>query len=125
MDFSDGDTTKYARNPYDQFRKTHCKQKGKSDRHQAHNLRADFSHQTAKLDRWYKKVTTPKPSKPVKEKKAPINYGPIREARRIKAIPLQEQRVIKKRNKLNAYKRYTHWVARSLDEYNEMHPLIN
>lgn len=126
MDFSDGNTEKF-RNPYATFKKNHVSQRGKSDRHQRHNLEYEQSHRAAQLERWYKKVTTPKPdlpSKPIKKAKAPIDYGPIRERRRIESIPRQQARIDAKAKKLNAYKRYTHWVARSLDEYNQMHSLI-
>lgn len=111
----------------EKFRKNHLSQRGKSDRHQRHNLEYEQSHRQDQLERWYKKITTPKPVKErvIKEKKAGINYGPIREARRIRSIPQQEIRNAKKRKQLNSYKRFTHWVARSLDEYNEMHSLNN
>jgi hypothetical protein len=36
---------------------------GKSDRHQQHNLKYAASHAPAALERWYEKITTPKPDK--------------------------------------------------------------
>lgn len=41
---------------------------GKSDKHQAHGKKYASQHLEAKLDRWYTKVTTPKPSKEKKQK---------------------------------------------------------
>lgn len=37
--------------------------RGKSDKHQAHQKKYAYQHTEAKLDRWYTKVTTPKPMK--------------------------------------------------------------
>lgn len=85
----------------------------------------EHSHQAERLERWYTKITTPKPVKPVKEKKASFDYGPVKAARRERTAQNYLIRADKKLKKLNAYKRWTHWVARSLEEYNTMHSLTN
>ena len=47
--------------------------KGKSDRHQKHELKYARSHNLDTLERWYKQVTTPKIKRIVKRKKKEIN----------------------------------------------------
>lgn len=37
--------------------------RGKSDKHQAHNKKYASTHLENTLERWYEKVTTPKPKK--------------------------------------------------------------
>lgn len=42
--------------------------RGKSDKHQAHNKKYASTHLEETLERWFKKVTTPKATKPKKQK---------------------------------------------------------
>lgn len=92
---------------------------GKSDRHQEHLRKQgwqDVQRIPTLLD-WYEKITTPKPKKepkvkPVKTRK-PLKG--VRDGRVYNVLPARCNM------RLAQYKRDTHWVARSEEEYNNMH----
>lgn len=115
--------TKWANEDTTRFRKTHVSMKGKSDKHQKHFLEYEVSHQDGKLERWYRKITTPKPEKPVKEKKAKI-VRPYKEPYGVpKPRKFNPNHKVPEKSamRLAKYKRDTHWVARSEEEYKNMH----
>ena len=94
------------------------KTKGKSDRHQLHEKKYATSHRPDALERWYTKITTPKPrnyklhGRPVKAQPKP----------RKQADPQKKiDKIIRDTIRLSQYKRDTHWVARSQLEYDMMH----
>ena len=92
--------------------------RGKSDRHQNHEkLKYSMSHQQDALEHWWTKVIAPKQinAKVPKEPKVKvIKISKPRKARVISEISNQ---------RLSKYKRDTHWVARSEDEYDSMHQI--
>lgn len=97
--------------------------RGKSDKHQAHNKKYASTHLADSLERWYEKVTTPKPQK-IKVKKImsvcnfPVDLDRAKEIRECIAAFKKDER----RFRLLKYKRKTHWVARSHEEVEQMFP---
>lgn len=112
--YSQSKTNSTGREP-----KYHGSQKSKSDRHQAHNRKYVDSHKKERLERWYAKVTTPKVIPPPKE---PISTNTVVfKGRKTQWTPKPRTPTDKKIAGLNAFKRSTHWVARSEGEYIQMH----
>jgi hypothetical protein len=108
--------TKYINNP-----------SGKSSRHQAHELKYALSHKLDTLERWYAKITTPKPIKKKVCRKANTNNTGVTteqlsRAKEVKDASAAYARWYRAEGRLIDYKLSTHWVARSLEEYNRMHP---
>lgn len=102
--------------------------RGKSDKHQLHNKKYASTHLEAELTRWYEKITTPKPTKP-KQKRVVFSVNnttitpSLTRQEEIKECERAFKRSLKKTRdtiRLVAYKRKTHWVARSYLEVEQM-----
>lgn len=121
-------TPKDASQLYKQnFAKFHVTQRGKSDRQKAHMVKYEASHAHQKLERWYKRMTTPKPVKsPKPSRKVSVNNSGYSKPTEVKRPALQpsDARMAKRerdRTRIAEFKRRTHWVARSAEEYENMH----
>lgn len=110
--------------------KFHKSQKGKSDRHQAHNLKYELSHQNQKLERWYNRlISTKKKSVATKNKKVAINNTRFilrnvqRDASNRIVVPQKTEAEKKERSRkrLAEFKIRTHWIARSQEEYDSIY----
>lgn len=106
--WSDGNVTKY-----------HVSQRALSARRQSHNLKYEQSHALQKLERWYIKITSPKPKKSTLSRKVYVNNSGllIRAEKKPRVYKPRERDAIR----LAEFKRSTRWVARSEEEYIWMH----
>lgn len=125
--WSDGDTSKFGRAKAGKYHKSI---KAQSDRHQSHQRKYEQSHQQERLERWYSRITTPKPDKPrstnVARKFTTVPLpGPkmAQHAELLEAVRKAKKAQGDERSaaRLAKYKRDTHWVARSAYEYMNMH----
>lgn len=97
--------------------------RGKSDKHQAHNKKYASTHLADALERWYKKVTTPKATK-IKIKKTlsicnvPVDFDQAKEIKECINAWKKEER----KYRLLKFKRSTHWIARNQQEVEHMFP---
>lgn len=108
------------------YRKTHVSMKGKSDKQQKHFVKYEVSHQDGKLERWYKKITTPKPEKPARVRNIITPTFTEEQKRKMAVLDYKRKNKLSVHNakamaRLCKYKRDTHWVARSEAEYLDMH----
>lgn len=103
------------------MRKFANKASGKSDKHQLHQKKYASSHVIDRLERWYKKMVTPKPEKP----KAVFVNNTGRSVEEIlnkrQVTPTNAQL---RHQKFMKFKRDSHWVARSQLEYDMMHLIV-
>lgn len=132
MENDDASKNSFASGNTDKFRygKYHKSIKGQSNRQQAHQRKYELSHQQERLERWYSRITTPKPDKPrstnVARKFSAVSLpGPavVQHAALIEAVRKAKKAQGDERSaaRLAKYKRDTHWVARSEYEYMNMH----
>jgi hypothetical protein len=86
---------------------------GKSDRHQQHNLKYAASHAPAALERWYKKITTPKPVKVKVSRKVSVcnRTVDLDRAAEIKHCTMLYERQLKKDEKTRL------WIEKTKEYY--------
>lgn len=101
------------------IKKCHLSLAGKATKHQMALILADQRRNATKLEKWWIKMTTPKVKKPKKEKPVIKRKGPWKPVR-----VYSEQKLKRDKERLNSFKRSTSWVARSEEEYNEMHNIV-
>lgn len=100
-------------NKFDQ--KHHLSQRGLSNKKQLQNVALSVAHAQTRLDRWYKTITRPRPGRKIKVKVERPQRPSLPARQRTQAY--YDAKLIS----LNKYKRSTHWVARSAEEYNMMY----